>query len=164
MATKKKSAKKTVTATTKRTNRRDAKASTESPKELATAAPTRDGRLPPVGTVLQKRDRFGKVRCQCVIEEEGVRYDKTLFRSLSAAATAAAKDLDVKGNQNGYVFWGLSKPGRPGEDPIERLERTWVRYAETARALLAAGSADTRTEAPRAIGRHKGMDFAQPND
>ena len=59
------------------------------------APPTPDPRLPAAGTVLQKRDRHGAVRCECTIEEGGIRYAGKVYRSLSAAAMAAAKDLGL---------------------------------------------------------------------
>lgn len=49
-------------------------------------------RLPAAGTVLQKRDGHGAVRCECTIEEGVIRYAGNVYRSLSAAAMAAAKD------------------------------------------------------------------------
>lgn len=66
----------------------------------------RDPRLPEPGTVIQKRDRQGNVRCECTVEADGVRYNDTLYRSLSAAAMAATKDLGLGGRTaNGFTFW-----------------------------------------------------------
>ena len=60
------------------------------------AAPTTpDPRLPAPGTVLEKRDRHGAVRCECTVEEGGIRYAGKVYRSLSSAAMAAAKDLGL---------------------------------------------------------------------
>jgi len=88
-----------------------------------------DARLPPVGTVIEKRDRHGQVRCECTVEEGGISYGGTLYSSLSAAAMAAAADLGLTNKtQNGYTFWGLSKPPRAPTDPLEALERAWDRY------------------------------------
>jgi hypothetical protein len=88
-----------------------------------------------VGTVVQKRDRHGQVRCECTVEAEGIRYQKTLYHSLSAAAVAAAKDLGlVARSLNGYVFWGLKKP--LGANPIERFDGLWKRYREVALQLV----------------------------
>src|SRR4051794_8463426 len=56
------------------------------------AAGSQDPRMPAPGTVIQKKDRYGIVRCECTVEEGGIRYAATLYRSLSAAAMAAAKD------------------------------------------------------------------------
>jgi hypothetical protein len=67
----------------------------------------RDERLPPVGTVLRRVDRHGNVRCECTIEEGGIRYNGTLYKSLSAAAIAATKDMGLKSKtMNGWSFWG----------------------------------------------------------
>jgi len=69
-----------------------------------------DPRVPPPGTVLQKRDRQGAVRCECTVETDGVRYRDALFPSLSAAAMAAARDLGLGSKtQNGFAFWGLGR-------------------------------------------------------
>jgi Protein of unknown function (DUF2924) len=69
----------------------------------APAAP--DARLPAPGTVLQKRDRHGAVRCECTVEEGGFRYAGEVYRSLSAAAMAAAKGLGLQNKtQNGWAF------------------------------------------------------------
>jgi hypothetical protein len=88
-----------------------------------------DTRLPAKGTVLQKRDRQGAVRCECVIVDGGVRYSETVYRSLSAAAVAAAKDLGLAAKaMNGFTFWGLTKAARKEADPVAVLERVWTRY------------------------------------
>src|SRR5687767_5410868 len=60
------------------------------------AAPVRDQRLPAPGTTLVKRDRDGRARCECQVEEGGFRYRGTLHRSLSGAASAAAEYLGIK--------------------------------------------------------------------
>lgn len=87
-----------------------------------------------IGTMLRKLDRDGNVRCECTVEEGGYRYGKTLFRSLSAAAAAAAKDLGLAGKSfNGYVFWGLKQPGR--KNTLERLEHFFRRYSDVATQL-----------------------------
>ena len=62
----------------------------------ATAAPTTpDPRLPAPGTVLQKKDSHGAVRCECTSEDGGIRYADKVYRSLSSAAMVAAKDLGL---------------------------------------------------------------------
>jgi hypothetical protein len=124
--------------------------------ELAAAArAVRDPRLPAAGTVLRKVDRHGNVRCECRVDEIGVQYKGTRYRSLSAAAVAAAKDLDIKGAQNGYIFWGLIRPARSGgQDPLLRLQRSWERYAICARMVLAAAAADQKPGLIAAIERH----------
>jgi hypothetical protein len=54
---------------------------------------------------------------------------------LSGAAAAAAKDLGLSGTSfNGYVFWGLSKPGRT--NPLDRIEHLWQRYSQAALQLV----------------------------
>jgi uncharacterized membrane protein len=66
------------------------------PAPTTTAAPhAPDARLPAPGTLLQKRDRHGAVRCECTVEADGIRYAGKIYKSLSAAAMAAAKDLGL---------------------------------------------------------------------
>ena len=73
-----------------------------------TTAPKRpDARLPSVGTTLVKRDRGGAPRCECTIEADGYRYKDTVYRSITAAARAAASDLGISTAVNGLVFWGV---------------------------------------------------------
>ena len=101
----------------------------------AAAPRERDPRLPPPGTVLKKLDRAGAVRCECKVTEAGIIYKGETFRSLSAAAMAAAKDLGVAGAQNGYVFWSLVKPAPRVTDPVEVLQAAWNRYHERVKAI-----------------------------
>lgn len=139
-------------------------ATAESPKAattkraLAKEKPeTSDSRLPPVGTVLQKRDRHGAVRCECEITAEGIRYQGELYRSLSAAAVAAAKELGLAAKAiNGFTFWGLAKPARPAADPLTALERAWDRYATKVESVLegAKGSEEGREPVLSALERH----------
>ena len=119
------------------------------------APPTPDPRLPAPGTVLQKRDRHGAVRCECSIEEGGIHYAGKMFRSLSSAAMAAAKDLGMNNKtQNGFTFWGLSKPPRRSSDPLEVLERAWERYRNV-EALVKDGVTDeNRSKVVAAIRTH----------
>ncbi len=113
------------------------------PKEQGAMASTQDPRLPPPGTLLQKRDRHGVVRCECTVEKEGIRYAGKVYRSFSAAAMAAAKDLGLGGKtQNGFTFWGLSKPPRPEKDRLAALERAWERYMGSAESLVKAGAGE----------------------
>jgi len=87
------------------------------------------------GTVLRKLDRKGKTQCECIVEAEGYRYKGTVHGTLSGAAAAAAKDLGLSGTSfNGYVFWGLTKPGRA--TALDRLEHLWNRYSSAALAML----------------------------
>ncbi len=123
-------------------------------KASADATEERDSRLPPPGTTLVKRDRKGTPRCECVVEETGFRYNHVLFKSLSAAAKAAAKDLGITENQNGFIFWGLVQPTRGDADLLGRLEKLWTRYEATARSLLAA-SGELRDSAAESIARHR---------
>jgi hypothetical protein len=114
------------------------------PPKAAPATPaaphTPDPRLPAPGTLLQKRDRHGAVRCECTIESDGIRYAGKVYRSLSAAAMAAAKDLGLNNKtQNGFMFWGLSKPPRAQRDPLAALERAWERYHSNVTALVKEG-------------------------
>ncbi len=115
-------------------------------KGEAAAVPTaerpRDPRLPPPGTVLQKKDRHGAVRCECTIEEGGIRYKGTTYRSLSSAAMAAAKDLGLGGSQNGYLFWGVVKQERRPSDPLAALERGWTGYHARAPGAVASTTSD----------------------
>jgi hypothetical protein len=118
-----------------------AAAENTAPAKVATAAPaapqTPDPRLPAPGTLLQKRDRHGAVRCECTVEADGIRYAGKVYKSLSAAAMAAAKDLGLTNKtQNGFVFWGLSKPPRPARDPLAAIERAWERYHGNVEALV----------------------------
>jgi len=133
-----------------------------SQKGSAAAAPNpaRDPRLPEPGTVLRKVDRQGNTRCECTVDADGIRYGGKLYRSLSAAATAAAADLEVKGAQNGYVFWGLSRPARAGEDPLTRLQKSWDRYQACARSVIATAAAERKAELVAAIERHRSVELA----
>src|SRR3989442_3586391 len=84
---------------------------------------------------MSKLDRKGKTRCECTVEAEGYRYKGTVFGSLSGAAAAAAKDVGLSGTSfNGYVFWGLTRPGRA--TALDRLEHLWNRYSSAALAML----------------------------
>ena len=100
----------------------------------------RDPRLPPVGSVLRKVDRHGQVRCEATVAPDGIRYDGALYRSLSAAAMAAAKDLGVAGAQNGFVFWSLVKPAPRVSDPLAALEGAWDRFHAKATGLISGAS------------------------
>jgi hypothetical protein len=116
---------------------------------------SRDPRLPAPGTVLSKRDRNGHVRCECTIERDGVTYDSTKHRSLTAAAMAAAHDLGIKGAQNGYVFWGLAKPARASADVLGRLETYFTRYEASARSALATPPKGEATAVRDVLERHR---------
>ena len=133
-----------------------AMAPTKDAPTMPVAPPTPDARLPAAGTVLQKRDRHGAVRCECTIEESGIRYAGKVYRSLSAAAMAAAKDLGLTNTtQNGFTFWGLSKPPRRPGDPLVALDRAWERYHGNVEALVKDGVTDeNRSKVVAAIRKH----------
>ena len=76
----------------KKTSRKAATNAVHEPKKTE-PRPAPNPRLPAVGTVIQKRDRHGVVRCECSVEKEGVRYAGTIYRSISSAALAAARDV-----------------------------------------------------------------------
>jgi hypothetical protein len=120
------------------------------------APPTPDPRLPAPGTLLQKKDRHGAVRCECTVEEGGIRYADKVYRSLSSAAMAAAKDLGLTNKtQNGFTFWGLSKPPRRPSDPLVALDRAWERYHGNVEALVKEGvTDDNRSQVVAAIRKH----------
>jgi hypothetical protein len=119
------------------------KPATPAAKPAPIAPQTPDPRVPAHGTLLQKRDRHGAVRCECTVETDGIRYAGKVFKSLSAAAMAAAKDLGLTNKtQNGFVFWGLSKPPRQPSDPLAALERAWERYHGNVEALVKDGVTD----------------------
>ena len=127
------------------------------PASKKTQPRERDARLPPAGTVLQRRDRHGNVRCECTIEQDGIRYAGKLYKSLSAAAIAATKDMGLKSKtQNGHTFWGVAKPTRPVRDTLESLERAWERYREHAEAIAAQNSTnkEERGRVGQAIEKH----------
>jgi len=122
----------------------EAKATASEPTKETKAAPrARDPRLPAPGTVLQKKDRQGVARCECTVEEDGIRFKGTLYRSLSAAAMAASKDLGLGGQaQNGFLFWGLVRQGPREKDPVAALEHAWERYRARAEGILKTGVTD----------------------
>jgi hypothetical protein len=139
-----------------------AKRSRAMPTTAATAAiagrRSADGsesRLPPPGTVIRKLDRYGAVRCACAVEEVGIHYNGNLYRSLSGAAMAAAKDLGLNNKtQNGFTFWGLTKPRRPG-DPLESLGHAWERYQNHLTTLMKGGiTAENRAQVATMVDRH----------
>ena len=102
-----------------------------------------DARLPPIGTLIEKKDRYGNVRCECTVEEGGIRYKGNLYRSLSAAAMAAAMDLELTNKtQNGYTFWGLSKPPGKTTDPVAALKHAWEVFERKAKGAIAGRVTD----------------------
>lgn len=110
-------------------------------------------RLPPVGTLIEKKDRDGNVRCACTVEADGIRYAGTTYKSLSAAAMAAAKDLGLLNKtQNGYVFWGLEKVER--HDPKEAAERASERYHGHITSMVTGMTDETKREVTTLVGLH----------
>jgi hypothetical protein len=119
------------------------------------APATPDPRLPAAGTLLQKLDRHGAVRCECAVEADGIHYQGTTYRSLSAAAMAAAKELGLENRtQNGFTFWGLSKPSRAPTDPLAALDRAWERYQGGAAAAVKGATDENRGAIAAAISKH----------
>ena len=118
--------------------------------------PAPDPRLPAPGTVIEKKDRHGAIRCECKVEEGGIRYAGSLYSSISSAALAAARDLGLRNKtQNGYIFWGLEKPSRPTGDPVEVLERAWERYRERAEGIAKGKlEGDSRRKVVGAMVKH----------
>jgi hypothetical protein len=135
----------------------EAKATASEPTRETKAAPrARDPRLPAPGTVLQKKDRQGAVRCECTVEDEGIRFKGTLYRSLSAAAMAASKDLGLGGQaQNGFLVWGLVRQAPREKDPVAALEHAWERYRACAEGVLKTGVTDeNRAKVLSAVKKH----------
>jgi hypothetical protein len=115
-----------------------------------------DPRLPLPGTRLEKRDRHGAVRCECTVEVEGIHYAGAVYGSLSGAAIAAAKDLGLQNKtQNGFAFWGITKPSRRPVDAMAALDRAWTRYHDQVAHLVRPGIADeNRAKIVEVIGGH----------
>jgi hypothetical protein len=107
-------------------------------KASAGSGKERDARLPAVGMVIKKLDRHGAVRCECKVVEGGFEYKGELFKSLSGAAMAAAKDLGVTGQQNGWTWWGLQKQAPRAKNPVQVIEKAWNRYSARVKAISTA--------------------------
>jgi hypothetical protein len=124
-----------------------AKKAPEAKPEKAPAA--RDPRLPPAETVLTKTNRAGK-KVECTVCETGaIDYKGVLYKSLSGAAVAAAKDLGISGSQNGFLFWGVIRQSAAVKDPVDALTKAWARYEQTLEAVKGI-LADKGTKAPPA--------------
>lgn len=134
----------------------DAAQATAPEATTASAPRVPDPRLPPPGTVIEKHDRGGALRCKCTVEEGGgIRYAGKLYKSLSAAALAAARDLGIEGKSfNGYVWWGLSKPLRPVADLVEALGRAWERYRERATSVVGSVKEEERERVRELLDEH----------
>jgi len=150
----KKRVKATASSTAKKSTRSNDTSVAPAAKTEKALAP--DPRLPAQGTTIEKHDRHGAVRCKCTVEEGGIRYSGKVYTSLSGAAMAAAKDLDLKNKtQNGYIFWGLIKPPRPASDPLVALERAWERYRDRVETLVKEGvTEENRGKVAAALGKH----------
>jgi hypothetical protein len=124
--------------------------------KASTGPAERDPRLPPVGTVLKKLDRHGAVRCECKVSEAGIEYKGEVFKSLSGAACAAAKDLGINGQQNGFVFWGITRPEAKAKNPVQAIEKVWERYNARVKAIAGAGlDAGTRKQVAELLEEHR---------
>jgi hypothetical protein len=162
MPKKKTTSKKTPTQKTKRAKSETPAATAETAASDATdaAAATEESasRLPPAGTVIKKVDRHGAVRCQCTVVEDGVRYKGRVFGSLSGAAMAAATDLGLKNKtQNGFTFWGLTKPTRKLDDPEAALKTASDRYEKLAAAAIKAATDKNRGDVRAALEAHENV-------
>ena len=121
----------------------------------------RDPRLPRVGTILTKRTATGVVRCECEVVEGGFLYEGKLYRSISAAAAAAARDLGLESKaQNGYTFWGLSQPGRRASDDTSPLARAWERYYARLRELVQAAGTDEERDCVSTLARRHRLELS----
>jgi hypothetical protein len=68
--------------------------------------------------------------------------------------TSRKRSLTNK-TQNGFVFWGLSKPPRRPSDPLVALERAWERYHRNVAALVKDGLTDeNRSKVLTTIKKH----------
>lgn len=114
-----------------------------------------ESRLPPIGTVIQKRDRYGAVRSECTVEEGGIRYKGKLYGSLSGAAMAAAADLGLTNKtQNGFTFWGITKPTRTLDDPEAALKKASARFQGLATAAAEGATDENRAKIRAALQQH----------
>jgi len=129
--------------------------------------------LPPVGTVLQNKNaRTGETRAECRIVEGGVEYKGQLYKSLSAAAIAASRDLGNTTKQtSGPKFWGLVDKGEfTSRTPLvkaldfEALDAAWTRYRDRMAGALQSASDDDKAKLREALLAHAEaiFDLAQP--
>jgi hypothetical protein len=122
----------------------------------STGPAERDQRLPPVGTVIRKLDRHGAVRCEVEVVEGGFEYKGEFFKSLSGAACAAAKDLGIHGQVNGFVFFGIVKQDAKARNPVQAIERVWDRYNARVKAIAGAGlDAGTKKQVAELLEEHR---------
>lgn len=112
---------------------------------------TQDPRIPPLGTIIKKLDRHGRLRCECKVVENGFEYRGAVYPSLSAAAMVAAKDLKLTNKtQNGFAFWRLERPA----DLLVTLAQAWRRYEAKAAALVKRVTDENRVTVAGALGHH----------
>src|SRR5690349_20462937 len=158
MSKKKTTSKKTSTKKTKRALSETANPAIAASDAPEGAAEESASRLPPVGTVIKKLDRHGRVRCQCTIAEDGIRYKGRVFGSLSGAAMAAAQDLGLENKtQNGFRCWSLTKPTRKLDDPEAALKKASDRHEKLAAAALKAATDKNRGDVRAALEAHENV-------
>jgi len=56
--------------------------------------------------------------------------------------------------QNGWIFWGLTKPPRRPSDRLAAVERAWERYRGKAEALMKDSSDANRSQLTSTIQKH----------
>jgi hypothetical protein len=96
------------------------------------------------------------VHCRCTVNEDGITYAGKSYSSISSAALAAAQDLGLKNKtQNGFVFWGLSKPAGAPKDLLTGVESAWTRYRERLEKLLAGVTEENRDDVAITLGKHR---------
>lgn len=100
---------------------------------------TNDPRVPPRGATLTRV--VGTKRLECQVEADGFRYAGKLHPSLSAAASAAARDAGLSASQNGFVFWGLIQPSA-ARSPAASMAARWREYEAALRRALQGGKSE----------------------
>jgi hypothetical protein len=109
----------------------------------------REKNLTSLSLAAENRHSGGRIR-------DGLLAGASVYRSLSSAAMVAAKDLGLTNKtQNGFTFWGLSKPPRRPSDPLVALDRAWERYHGNVETLVKEGvTDDNRSQVVAAIRKH----------
>lgn len=100
--TRKKAVKKRTTTARKATMKRTAKTKAP-PPEVPSPAKPRDPRLPPAGTVIEKTYKGKSLKVEVL--EVGFRFEKKVWRSLTAIAMAVTGAKSI----NGPLFFGIAK-------------------------------------------------------
>lgn len=121
------------------------------------SAPRGTQRLPPVGTVIVKKDRHGTERARCTVVDGGVEFDGTVYKSISAAAMAAAKALGLNSKSlDGYAWFGLKSAPRAASkrDATIALLRAFERYHERVATAAKVDDAEQRIKVQEAIRQH----------